>query len=225
MWSIIRAEVSYHKYIFLIFLALMPALIVYETIGPVEVVHPGIIIWMLVFLPVNTWVSVRAKDKRELQYMHLPVKAWEIGAARILIVLGSAVASTALYLALHLLFAHSAPLHLKVFLVSLLGVLFLYSMVFIVMDRVVGNKTLRDGKTWITILLAFMVLGNVYLLLLTRRARHTAGEPPLFLKLIEYIFKHHPFSTDVHTAVTICVVIALALLSIFTFTRRRTQFA
>ena len=225
MWRIVRSEVSYHKYIFLVFLALMPALILHEMHGPVERIHPALLIWMLVFLPVNTWVSMRAKDKRELQYMQLPVAAWRIGAARIVVVLGSALVSTGLYAGLHKVFVPDAPFHFNAFLVSTLGVLFLYSLVFIIGDRVVGSRTLRDSKTWITVVLAFMVLGNVYLLLVTRRARRSTGQAPFFIRAIGYIFEHHPFSSDLHTTVTVCVVIALSLLSILSFTRRRTQIA
>jgi hypothetical protein len=225
MWRIIRAEVSYHKYVFLFFLALMPALIVHEMHGPAERIPPAILIWMLVFLPVNTWVSVRAKDKRELQYMQLPVAAWEIGAARISIVLASGLASAALYAVLHLALVPAAPFHIKAFLASTLGVLLLYSLVFIVSDRVVGSRALSDAKTWIVILLCFMVLGNLYLLIATRRLRRSGGPPPFFIRALEYLFEHHPFSTDLRTTVTICVVIALALLSILSFTRRKTQIA
>lgn len=225
MWRIIRTEVSYHKYIFLAFLAMMPALVVHEMMGPVERVHPVFIIWMLVLLPVNIWVSVRAKDKRELQYTQLPVPAREIGAARIVIVLGSALVSTAVYTVLHVIVAPSAPLHLRPFLISILAVLFIYSLVFIVSDRALGYRRLRDAKIWITMFLGFVMLGNVYLLLLTKRARRTGGEPPLFIEAIDYVFEHHPFSSNLHTTVTICVVVALALLSIASFTRRKTQFA
>jgi hypothetical protein len=224
MWRIIRAEISYHRYIFLTFLAMMPLLIVYEAAGPVERIPPGIMIWMAVFLPVNTWVSMRSKDKRELQYVQLPVEVWRIGTARILIVLGSALAATAVYTALHLVFIPSAALHVKAFLVSAVAVLFIYSIVFIVGDRVVGNRRLQDAKLWITILMGFMVLGNVYLLIVTRRAR-LGGTQPAFIRAIDYVFKHHPFSSDLHTTVTICVVIALALLSIYSFTQRKTQVA
>ena len=225
MWRIIRAEVSYHKYMFLAFLAAMPALIIHEMIGPVERVHPAFIIWMLVFLPVNFWVAFRAKDKRELQFMQLPVKAWEIGAARVIVVLGSALVSTALYTALHVIVTPSAPLHIKAFLVSVAGVTFLYSIVFIVTDRVLGYRGLSDAKIWITVIMAFMVVGNLYLLLATRRMRRAGGEPPLFIRAISYFFEHHPFSTNLHTTVTVCVIVALALLSVWTFTRRKTQFS
>jgi len=224
MWRIIRAEVSYHKYIFLGFLAGMPLLIVHELAGPAEMIHPALIIYMLVLLPVNFWVSLRAKQKAELQYTQLPIPAWEIGAARVVMVLGTALISFALYMVLHVVVAPSAPLHYKAFLVSTAGVLFLYSLVFIIMDLVMGNRHLQDAKIWITIILAFMVIGNVYLLIATRRIRRETGEPPFFIKAIEYIFEHHPFSTDLHTTVTVCIVVALALLSIFSFTRRKTQF-
>lgn len=225
MWHIIKAEVSYHRYLFLAFLAAMPALIVHEMVGPVERVHPSFIIWILVFLPINFWVSFRAKDKRELQYSQLSIPAWEIGAARILIVLMSAIASMAFYAILHVIVVPSAPLHIKAFLVSTAGVVFLYSVVFIITDRVLGYRGLSDAKIWITVVLAFMVLGNLYLLVATRRLRGTRGEPPFFIRAIEYIFEHHPFSTNLHTTLTVCVIAALALLSVWTFTRRRTQFS
>jgi len=225
MWNIIRAEVSYHRYIFLTFLAFVPLLIVHEMMGPAERIPPAIVIWMIVFLPVNTWVSVRAKDKRELQYMQMPVKAYKIGMARILMVLGSALASTAVYLALHMIFAQSAPLHLGAFFASTLAILFIYSLVFIVGDRVVGHRGLSDAKIWISIFMGFMVLGNLYLLLLTRRARRSGGEPPAFIRALGYVFEHHPFSTNLHTTVTVCVVAALVVLSVVSFTRRKTQFA
>lgn len=225
MWRIVRAEVSYHRYVFLFFLALMPALIVHEMRGPVERIPPGVLIWLLVFLQVNTWASVRAKDKRELQYMQLPVASWKIGAARIAVVLATGLASAALYAALHLGLAPTTPFHIKAFLASTLGVLFLYSLVFIVSDRVVGSRAFADAKTWMVVLLGFTVLGNIYLLIATRRFRRSGGAPPLFIRWLEYLFEHHPFSTDLHTTVTICVVIALALLSILSFTRRKTQFA
>jgi hypothetical protein len=225
MWNIIRAEVSYHRYIFLAFLALTPLLIVHEMMGPVERIPPAIGIWLIVFLPVNTWVSVRAKDKRELQYMQMPVEACKIGVARILMVLGSALASTAVYLTLHMIFAQSAPLNINAFFVSTLAVLFIYSLVFIVGDRVVGNRALSDAKIWISILMGFMVLGNIYLLLLSRRLHRSGGEPPAFIRALGYIFEHHPFSSNLHTAVTICVVTALVVLSVVSFTRRKMQFA
>ena len=225
MWNIIRAEVSYHRYIFLAFLALIPLLVVHEMMGPVERIPPAIAIWMIVFLPVNTWVSVRAKDKRELQYMQMPVEAYKIGVARILMVLGSALASTAVYLALHMLFAQSAPLHIKAFFASTLTVLFIYSLVFIVADRIVGNRALSDAKIWISIILGFMVLGNLYMLLLSRRSHRSGGAPPAFIRALGYVFEHHPFSTNLHTTVTICVVTALVVLSVVSFTRRKTQFA
>jgi hypothetical protein len=225
MWRIIRAEVSYHRYIFLAFLALMPGLVLHEMAGPVERVHPGVLIWVLVFLPVNFWVSLRSKDKRELQYTQLPIPAVEIGAARIIVVLVSGLVSAALYMVLHLLVAPSAPLHIKAFLVSTAVVVFIYSVVFIVSDRLVGNRRLSDAKIWITIIMGFMVLANLLLLVGTRSARRSGGEPPAVFKALSYFFKHHPFSTNVHTTVTVCVVLALALLSVFSFTRRRTQFS
>jgi hypothetical protein len=188
MWRIVRAELSYHRYIFLVFLAMMPALIVHEMRGPVERIPPAILIWMLVFLPVNTWVSLRAKDKRELQYMQLPIAAWKIGAARVAVVLASALASAALYAILHLALVPDAPFHLKAFSVCTLSVLFLYSLVFIVMDRVVGSRRLNDARIWITIFAAFMLLGNVYLLLLARRTRRSGGAPPLFFRALHYLF-------------------------------------
>jgi hypothetical protein len=194
-------------------------------IGPVERVHPAFLIWMFVFLPVNFWVAFRAKDKRELQFMQMPIRAWEIGAARVLVVLGSALVSTAVYMVLHVIVTPSAPLHIKAFLVSVAGVVFLYSVVFIVTDRVLGHRGLADAKIWITVVLAFMVLGNLYLLVATRRARRLSAEPPLFIKAISYFFEHHPFSTSLHTTVTVCVVVALALLSVWTFTQRKTQFS
>ncbi len=225
MWRIIRAEVSYHRYIFLTFLALMPLVILHEMMGPVERIPPVVLIWLLVFLQVNTWVSVRAKNKHELQYMQMPVPAWEIGAARIMVVLGSALASAALYVALHLLFARSAPIHIKAFFAVTLIVMFIYSLVFIATDRLVGSRFMRDSKLWITIFLGFMVLGNVYMLFATRRLRRSGGAPPAFIRALDYVFEHHPFSTDLHTTVTVCAVIALSLLSIFSFTRRKTQIA
>jgi|GEM_PF-2546765 len=225
MWRIIRAEASYHKWLFLGFLAAMPGLIIHEMIGPVERVHPAFLIWILIFMPINFWVSFRAKDKRELQYTQLPVKVREIGAARILMVLGSALVSTALYTVLHVIVTPSAPLHIKAFLVSILSVVFLYSLVFIIMDRVMGHPRLGDAKTWIVVIMGFMVLGNVYALIATRRLRRVGGEPPFFIKIIEYVFEHHPFSSDLHTTVTVCVVVGLAIFSVWSFTRRKTQFS
>lgn len=225
MWRIIRAEVSYHKYLFLVFLALMPALVLHEKAGPTESLHPVFLIWMIVFLPVNFWVSLRAKDKRELQYSELPIRPVEIGAARIAVVVGSALVSTALYLLLHAIVAPSAPLHAGAFLVSTVTVLFIYSLVFIVSDRLVGSQKLSDAKIWITIVLGFIVLGNVVLLMATRGARRAGGEPPMIARALSYFFEHHPFSTSLHTTVTVCVVLTLAALSVFSFTRRRTQFS
>jgi hypothetical protein len=225
MWRIVRAELNYHKSIFLPFLGLIPALIVFEMRGPVERIHPMFLIWMLLFLPVNTWVSLRAKDKRELQYMQLPVAAWQIGMARIAVVFAPALTSTAAYALLHVALVPGAPLHLKAFLASTLAVLFLYSIVFIVQDQMVGSRWLKEGKVWIMALLALMVLGNVYLLVITRRARGFRGNPPFFIAVLRYIFRNHPFSTDLSTAVTTCVVLSLAFLSVFSFTRRKTQIA
>jgi hypothetical protein len=225
MWHIIRAEALYHKYLFLAFLALMPALVLHEMSGPVERVHPAFLIWMLVFLPVNFWVSLRSKDKRELQYSQLPIRPAEIGAARVAMVVASALASMALYLVLHVIVAPSAPLHLGAFLVSGVTVLFIYSVIFIVSDRLVGNRTLSDAKVWITIILGFIVLGNLLLLMGTRSARRSGGEPPAIARALSYFFEHHPFSTDLHATVTVCIVVSLAVLSIWSFTRRKTQFS
>jgi hypothetical protein len=225
MWRIIRAELGYHRSVFLPVLVLIPALIVFEMRGPVERITPALLIWMLLLLPVNTWVSLRAKDKRELQYMQLPVAAWQIGAARIAVVLMFAFASTAVYALFHVTLAPSAPLYIRAFLASSLAVVFMYSIVFIVQDRLVGSSWLRDAKVWIMALAALMLLGNVYLLVITRRARNLRTSPPLFIRALDYVFKHHPFSTDLSIAVTTCVVLVVAMLSVLSFIRRKTQIA
>ena len=60
MWRLVRAEFIHHKYLFLVSFGLAPLAIAYDVLQPARVPPSGILIWLLMFLTVNTWVSLRA---------------------------------------------------------------------------------------------------------------------------------------------------------------------
>lgn len=223
MWHIVKGEFLYHRLLFAISLVLTPFIIAYELTGLEDAPGVGLFMWLLMFLTVNTWVSMQAKEKRDIMYVQLPLPVWQVGLARLMVVTMTCLGISTLCAALHLAAVRTVPLALKPFLTATTAILFLYSLVFIVRDHVIGNKHLRDAKLWVLLGLGLMAVGNVYLLLVTKKAAYAGEAPPFFLRAVGYLFVHHPFSTPAKTVFSVTLTLALAVLSTSTFTRRKTH--
>ena len=97
MWRIVRAEFLYHKFIFILFLGLTPLVVLFRTMWYEEADTSSVMVWVLLFLTVNTWVSLKLKEKRDVLYVLSPLPVWQVGLARGQVRPGTALGASVLH--------------------------------------------------------------------------------------------------------------------------------
>jgi len=237
MWRILRAEFAYSRINYVIFLVFIPMLLIFGLYRPSS--SALYVAWLATFLMINGWNATRIKEKRELQLAQLPVASPEVALVRLLMVSVPPAFILLLYVAVHLLLRPSLPvpadagiaipvsnwLSMPVrALLTLYGlVVLVFSLIFIFRDTFLGTRFLKQGKILLVILIGFGVAANIYGIALARRVSATGAQPPAAIRALGYLIENNPSTTTARTLVFLVVCLACALLSILTFTRRRTH--
>jgi len=237
MWRILRAEFSYSRVGYLSFLVLIPMTLIFGLFRP----SPSAlyITWLMTFLMINIWNASRIREKRELQLAQLPINSRNMALARVLLVALPAALVLLIYMLIHALMSPALPVSpdpgavagpLGGLAFPLRGLLTLYGLVvlvfslaFIFRDTFLGTRYLKHGKIVLVLLIGLGVAANVYGIIAFRQARETGASPPEIIAAIGYLIDNNPSTTTARTIVFLAVCLASALLSMVTFTRRRTH--
>jgi hypothetical protein len=237
MWRILRAEFAYSRTGFLIFLVFIPMALIFGLIRPSS---PSLYIaWLMTFLMINVWSATRIREKRELQLAQLPIDARNMALVRILMVAIPAALVLFLYMLIHMLLKPALPVSQEAAvmtapagalafpmrgLLTLYGlVVLVFSLAFIFRDTFLGTRYLRHGKILLVLLIGVAVAANIYGIIAFRRAAETGAQQPAIISAIGYLIDNNPSTSTARTAVFLLVCLASSLLSIVTFTRRRTH--
>jgi hypothetical protein len=220
MWRILKAEIKYNRTSFVLFLITIPVVLIYAAYTPSGLPH--FIAWLMAFLMVNTWNALRIREKREFQLVQLPVSVRQLALARMLMVILSPAIFVGIYAVIQSAVDPKGQTNLRALLTLYGLIVLIFSLAFVFRDRAIGSKLLKQGKIAIVALGGLGVAANIYALVVFRRLSDSSGPPPAFIRALAYVLENNPSTTNSRTIVFLVVSLALALLTVVTFVRRRT---
>lgn len=220
MWHIIKAELIYHKYTFLGFLAFVPLVCYYEfVISEIRIGYVLIISYMLTVF----WNVLRNKEKRESQLICLPLSIRRIAAIRILMLVVLCIGASLLYSLIYVVLNFRSPEE-SIKLLAYLGIiLFGFSIYFAFRD--LGFEFfVKLGFTKKRVIPIVIVLGvgiqllTLYAILQTR----SSGQIHAIMNYLDKInWLFDPSVNNLQITLFFIFSLGLAYLTLFTFGYRR----
>jgi hypothetical protein len=221
MWQILRAEIAYNRLNYLIFMAMIVPVLAYDSLR--ETSTPAFLAWLFMFLMVNNWNAFRIREKRSFQLAQLPVPAVTVGFARFALIVFFSGSFILAYAVLQALLTPETAVGARVILCLFALTVTIFAGALIFRDRFVGTKALIQGKVVIFALVGLVTAAGFYGLIAARRASESRGGTPGFIRVIQFAIDHNPAASNLRTAVFVAASLGLGLLSVVTFTRRRTH--
>jgi hypothetical protein len=170
------------------------------------------------------WIMIRNKEIREYYFVHLPLSRCKLALARVGVIISSSFITLGFYELIHFIFrfrgSANYPVSIKNLTVYFTIVLFIFSTYFIVRDFTLfflrSNRFFKLTKEQSkTILLFAMLLVNILgvFALFVR--------PVLIGKIFEFFIHDNPFA-DVNNVIRFSAIsLALAVLSIASYSKRK----
>ncbi|MGD8628646.1 MAG: hypothetical protein PVH52_06155 [bacterium] len=237
MWRVLRAEFAYSRINYLVFLVFIPMALIFGLFRPSS--SSLYIAWLMTFLMVNVWNASRIKEKREIQLAQLPITSRSRALVRVLMVAIPPALVLLLYVFIHMLMSPALPgapdanavtaeagvsaLPIRGLLTLYGTVILVFSLAFVFRDTFLGTRFLKRGKILLILLIGLGVAANIYAFIAFRQASETGAKPPAIVAAIGYLIENNPSTSAARTTVFLAVCLASALLSMLTFTRRRTH--
>jgi hypothetical protein len=221
MWNILKAELSYSRFAFIVFFATIPLLVVLGAVSG-GVRERAYVVWFVILMAVNYWNATRIKEKRDFQLAQLPVTRKNVGRARASMIVVTTASYLIVYGIVRSAFARGGlnPQHALLIFGFVVAI---YSALLMFRDRYVGTKSLMRGKALLVAVLGVLFGAGIYAMIVTDEAVETGGEPPMFLRAIDYVFRHSPLGHPVFLTCFVAASLLLAYLSVITFQRRKTN--
>ncbi len=225
MWPILKAEISYNKILFAIYLMMVIGVALLE-----HALDDGgrFYVALILFLVVQNWLSLKAKEKRDRFIARLPKSQKSIGGLRIGMIIASAALIICIYKVMHLVLGIQGHANYPVTGWKLLSyvsiVLFGFSLYFIFTDMV--TPRLRELKNFEVIkerIFQILVLLGVVLQILGFVAFMTKA-PNALTRVFDLLFFNNPLDEVRNIQLFAGISVLVAWLSIKTFSRRRNYF-
>lgn len=221
MFHIFKTEFDYNKYAFMGIIAFVIPICILEAM--LEDL-PNFYIIIPMFWIGMTWILMRNKETREYYFVHLPLSRCKLALARIGMIILFSLIILAFYKLIHFTFnfrgSANYPISVKNIIVYLVIVLFIFSTYFIIRDLTLlflrSNRFFKITKEQSkTVLLFAMLLLNIL------GVFAFIMRPVLIGKIFEFFIKDNPFA-DVNDVIKFSAIsLALAVLSIASYSRRR----
>ena len=221
MFHIFKSELDYNKFAFLAALSFVIPIyileVMLEDLPKFYVIVP--MFWIGLF-----WIMIRNKETREFYFVHLPISRCKLAVTRIgMIVLYSLIIMT-FYVLIRFIFrirgTANYPVSAQNLVVYFAIVIFLFSVYFIIRDLTLfflrSNQFFKLTKEQSkTILLFAMLLVNIL------GVFALIAQPTLIGKIFEFFIHDNPFA-DVNNVIRFSALsLALAVLSIASYTKRK----
>jgi hypothetical protein len=221
MFKIFKAEFDYNKFAFLGALSFVIPICILEAMLDDL---PNFYIIVPMFWIGLYWIMIRNKETREFYFVHLPLSRCKLALVRIGMIILYSFIIIGFYELIHFIFqfrgSANYPVSIRNLVTYFAIVLFIFSTYFIVRDLILfflrSNRFFKLKKEQSkTILLFAMLLVNilgVFALII---------RPILIGKIFEIFIHDNPFA-DVNNVVRFSAIsLALAVLSIASYTRRK----
>jgi len=221
MWHIVQSEIKYNRYLFAVFISMVPlnyiALQMFQDI-------PNFFLLILMFLMLQNWLIIKNKERREYRDIQLPMSLPQIGMARIVIIVTGGVCVITLDYFINIIFSSkNAPLQINT-LIYLGIILCGFSVYFIFRDLMLPFLR-RIGLTKTRMIAGLMVMALIMNLLgvcaffITK----SSGKPPKLIEMLIYFIKNYnPFFGEYGLVKLVIFGICLSGLSVYTYMRRKT---
>lgn len=213
MWRLLKAELLYQWYTLAAFLALAVMVFAYGE-------GAAFLGLLIPFMMVNTLVPFRGREKRDRLQAMLPAPLAQIAAARILLVILPCLVWYTLFLTLGGLFREVGLNDLRSVIVFFSWIVAGYAATFAVNDTFLLSRSSTK-----MILLGFLALGTTTAMLGAIVFGKLSENPEAFdLKaIIEAFQANNPFAGLYGNLLFLMLSLALAALSIVTYTRRKSH--
>lgn len=221
MWRILSAEIRYNWLNFAVMLALVPLVLALQVRYRSD--YLAFLVYFLMMLSANGWNVRYIQEKRDYTLAQLPVSARVVAAARILMVALSCAVFTGWFVLLRVAFAPSVHANFRTPLVVWGLLVLAYALAFMFRDRFIGSRALVRGKLVLVVALAALVILNVITMISTERAFAEGGAPPLMVRVIEFVERNNPATSNLNAAVWLLATLGIAYLTIETYVRRRSH--
>lgn len=220
MWEVLKAELSYTRFGYLVFFATIPLLV---TLGVVsEDGDRAYVVIFVILMAINYWNAKRIKEKRDFHLAQLPISRRDVGRARALMIVTTAASYLFIYGIARGGF-RSGGLNLQDALLIFGLIVAIYSAVLMFRDRYVGTKSLIRGKVLLVAVLGALFAAGLYAMIATDEAIETGSEPPMFVRAIGHVFQRAPLGHPIFLTSLVVGSLLLAYLSVITFQRRKTN--
>lgn len=213
MWKLLSAELRYNWWVLAAGFVLMPIIVL---------VGESSLFFMLfiVALPLSQGIlSVRSSEKRDRLHVLLPVPLHQIGMVRVGVVLVPILAWGIVFLLARFARGPAGMPELRSFLILVGAMLAIYSVFFLLTDVVLVSLS----RTRMALATATFLLAGSVLLSLGLWASVSQGERPYLdiAAVIDFAAAHNPFAGVWGNLLFLALSVALASLSVLTFTRHR----
>lgn len=221
MLRILKAELSYNWFNFSVFLLSVPVMVLIQTRSGTG--YFTVVLMILMLFMMNGWNVRYIQEKRDFLYSQLPLAARTVATARILMIVIPATAFVLLYIALTIALAPSLHVNFRVPL-GFWGLFTIaYSLAFVFRDRLIGTPGLMRGKIILVALVGAVLILNILTWAAGSRTQAQQGPPDVMLRFFNFAERNNPTTSNLNTLVWIAIALALSLVSVATYTRRRSQ--
>jgi hypothetical protein len=214
----------YNKHLFLIAFLLMP-FIAFETVNPlIEDLPIGLLVFVVMFLPLQNWITFKNKENRDYQHARLPLPNLHVAAARMVLVILIGFLITVIYFCMQWIIKPRGPISYQPGLVPFGLVIAFFSMYFYFRDLLLhlmrNNRFFRFTKERsVAVLISFFLILNllgVYFFL------SASNEQLNFIGGIFRFFAYHPLvTTPSGNMIWMVSSLILASLTLLTFRIRK----
>lgn len=216
MWKLIKSDLDYQKNSIILFLGIIFFAFIYNAF-----ISPGnaeFMIFLMTFMMMNSFITTRAREKRNRLHFHLPVSTNELGGSRILIVYVLSLLAVGVLFISHQLFQRQVSFQYQRITIMIAISIFLFSVYCIFYD-IFTSFFKKYGRFFVMVgvmvLALFIVLGIVVM----KQTNITGSPPGLLISIINSIKKNNAFADDSGWIRFLRVILVLSFITIFTFNR------
>jgi hypothetical protein len=219
MLEVLKAEIRYSSKFFLVMMAFIPFLVLYRFYLDEEFAF-SLLPTIILMVPL-IWNIQRNKEHRDCQLGRLPLSIYAVGMARMLVPLLLSLSMGLLFLLLSALIPASLLWRNLIVWYIIMTILLIFSIYFILRDSLLyflrHNRYLSLSKeNMIMLILGMVILLNLLGLYLF------ITENQGVVYLIGQLMKVNPFSGESGLGRLIITSMIMALVSVYTFSRRKT---
>jgi len=213
MFKLILGEIQYNWILFFLLFPFTIFIFLYERY---DSEYNSMLIYFVALLLLTGVYSNRRRERRDRQLILLPVKAFEMGLARISVLLLGILTTLLFYFLIQLGFGDPDTVGWTTSITLCCLLVNIYSIMFILVDWFPASVKRVKGIA-IAILFGFTLAG----LGLTIYLATTEAEPGNSVAIFSFVEKYYPFYGISGVMRLVVLTLALSFISALTFKRRR----